>query len=151
MALEFSQIPSALLIERGTGPEDRPDIHAAARPMGRWFGDETLKARVTVRGAVAVIEVRGSAEGEAVATLNSALDLACACECPTVAVVLRHVTWVDSEGFGALILAQKRLVEQERRLLVCGPSQPVREALRLTRLDVLLPVVRSLRDLNGPT
>ncbi|HSV73321.1 MAG TPA: STAS domain-containing protein [Chthonomonadales bacterium] len=151
MSIEFLHTPSAPLEERALiGGADGRATDVAVR-LGAWFGDERLRARVSSNGAVALVELRGEVGEDSAAALVSALDLARGVPSQTVGVVLRHVGWVDSEGFGALILAQKRLVEQGRRLLLCAPSEPVRDALRLTRLEVLLPVVRSVADLHGTT
>jgi anti-anti-sigma factor len=52
---------------------------------------------------------------------------------------MSRVNHVDSEGFGALLYLQKKLVENGKRLALVGCQERVREALQLTRLEALLP------------
>jgi anti-sigma B factor antagonist len=47
------------------------------------------------------------------------------------------VSFIDSEGFGALLNIQKQLTESDKSMALAGCREAVRLALSLTRLEVL--------------
>src|SRR5262249_26117121 len=59
---------------------------------------------------------------------------------------MANVSFVDSDGFGALILLQKQLTEAKRRLALIGCQESVRSALHLTRLEILLPCFNTVSE-----
>lgn len=51
-----------------------------------------------------------------------------------------NVTFIDSTGLGVLVLATKRAVDREVRLVLHSPSARVQQLLELTGLDKVLVV-----------
>ena len=58
----------------------------------------------------------------------------------TVRVDCSNVTFIDSTGLGVLVLATKRAIDREVRLVLHRPSARVRQLLELTGLDKVLDV-----------
>jgi anti-anti-sigma factor len=91
-----------------------------------------------------IVELAGALDEPSVSELRQAFSEILQRARKTVAVDMSRVTHVDSEGFGALLYLQKRLVENGQRLALIGCQDNVREALQLTRLEALLPHYTSL-------
>jgi len=58
----------------------------------------------------------------------------------TVVVDCSRVTFIDSTGLGALVMATKRAVDREVLLVLQDPSPRVQQLLELTGLDKVLNV-----------
>jgi anti-sigma B factor antagonist len=63
-----------------------------------------------------------------------------------VVIDLSHVHYMDSAGLGVLVAALKRLNLNEGTLSVVGPTTPVREVFRKTRLDRILRIYGNPRE-----
>jgi anti-anti-sigma factor len=101
------------------------------------FGFET-----EVRGALAIVALRGELDLLATAALEPELErLADEPGVDVVALDLRALDFLDSSGLRAVVLASRRLSENERRLvLVRGPS-PVQRVFEITRMTERLEFV----------
>lgn len=66
---------------------------------------------------------------------------------PTRLVVrMGSVSFLDSSGLGMLVGLQKELTDGGGRLVLCEVPPQARMALRLTRLEWLLPSFETLRE-----
>ena len=59
---------------------------------------------------------------------------------PRIVVEASQVTFIDSTGTQALILANRRCLDAGGRLLIRSPSGPVEQILHITGLDRVLAV-----------
>lgn len=106
-----------------------------------------LTLREKKRSQTLIVEIAGALDATSVQELRAAYTEILQRARRIVAVDMRRVSQVDSEGFGALLYLQKRLVENGQRLALVGCQEGVREALQLTRLEALLPHYASLNHL----
>jgi anti-sigma B factor antagonist len=53
-----------------------------------------------------------------------------------VVVDLRHLTFMDSSGLGAIHVARRRAIEDGGSLVVCRPNPMVARVLEITGLDI---------------
>lgn len=113
--------------------------------------DAELAVTVQRRDDLAVVELVGSLESASLGDLRRALDALVSDPAPTVVLDMARVPSVESEGFGLLIHAQKRLVESGKRLALAGCQEPVRAALALTGLEFLFPLYASLDSVQHET
>ena len=60
-----------------------------------------------------------------------------------VVLDLSHVQFVDSSGLGAIVASMKQL-GRERRLALAGLTPTVEKVFRLTRMDMVFPLFKSL-------
>ena len=58
---------------------------------------------------------------------------------------LSDVTFLDSTGLGAIVSSLKRL-EGNGIMVICGAGEMVMDVFRLTRMDRVFPIVRSLDE-----
>jgi anti-sigma B factor antagonist len=58
---------------------------------------------------------------------------------------LSDVTFLDSTGLGAIVSSLKRL-EGNGIMVICGAGEMVMDVFRLTRMDRVFPIVRSLEE-----
>ena len=63
-----------------------------------------------------------------------------------VIVDLSATTFIDSSSLGVLIGAHRRLAARERSLVVVASTSAVRKTLRITGLDGLFQVVKTLDE-----
>jgi len=106
---------------------------------------------VTRRDDVSIFTLEGDYDVSAAPTLRdrlaSELDAGKAC-----LVDLRRATFIDSRTVGVLLEAQSAAQERGRRIVLwvddeTGPA--VRKLVEVTRLGVVIPVVRSLEEAAG--
>lgn len=57
-----------------------------------------------------------------------------------VVLDMSGVPFMDSSGLAVLLIAQQRLTPQGRRLALRGAQPPVISALRMSRLDAVIPL-----------
>jgi anti-sigma B factor antagonist len=76
---------------------------------------------------------------ELLAAIKDATDRA-------IIVDLGAVTFIDATAVGVLMAARERLVQENRRLLVAGPSKKVRRTLELIGLDEVVPVFATVAE-----
>ena len=103
---------------------------------------------MTVGGAesesLAVIAVEGKLVlGAAVNSLHERLDQSLKTTVQNIVIDLSRVSYIDSAGIGALALAFFNAKNSGRSLKLAGPQAKVKEAIGLTRLDMVIPIVAS--------
>ena len=59
---------------------------------------------------------------------------------PRIVIETSQVTFIDSTGTQALILANRRCLDAGGSLVIRSPSRPVEQILRITGLDQVLTV-----------
>jgi anti-sigma B factor antagonist len=106
-----------------------------------------VKVSVDTLDACTVIKLSGQISiGEGVGDLRVALARLSGGTAPRVVVDMEGVTFVDSAGLGELVAAYHRTWDRGGRLCVARPRAKVRDLIRLTRLDELIPVHDELDD-----
>jgi anti-anti-sigma factor len=104
------------------------------------FGFETV-----VRGALAIVVLRGELDLPATAALEPELErLADEPGIDVVALDLRELEFLDSSGLRAVVLAATRLTDNERRLVLVRGSSPVQRVFEITRMTERLEFVDAL-------
>ncbi len=103
-----------------------------------------LTLREKKRSQTLIVEIASALDETSVQELRAAFTAILQRARRIVAVDMSRVSHVDSEGFGALLYLQKRLVENGQMLALVGCQDSVREALQLTRLEALLPHYASM-------
>jgi len=88
-----------------------------------------------------VIGVRGELD---IATVPELARCIAKCEAPLVIVDMSQVTFIDSSGIRCLLGAYRVFEASSREFAIAGASGPVEDILRMTGLDVLLPMAPSV-------
>lgn len=104
--------------------------------------------RVDVDGGAVVLVVRGEIDIASVAELESALDLALADR--HLVLDLTEVTFVDSTGLRAFIIANDLAVARGGRLTLAASPGPVRRLLDITGVGENLSTTESVEAALGP-
>jgi anti-sigma B factor antagonist len=100
-----------------------------------------VKVSVDERDAGTIIKLSGQISiGAGVQDLRVALARLSSPPAPRVVVDMEGVTFVDSAGLGELVAAYHRTWERGGRLCLARPRAKVRDLIRLTRLDELIPI-----------
>lgn len=91
-------------------------------------------------------------------SLNGELDLATADGLPdvlaetsesTVVVDLEHLTFIDSTGFRALVVARKRIMSEQGQLLLTRPGPMIQRTFEIVGLEDWIVPWSSEWDENG--
>ena len=91
---------------------------------------------------LAVIAVEGKLVlGAAVSSLREKLKKLLQTSAQHIIIDLSRVSYIDSAGIGALALAFFNAKNSGRSLKLGGPQPKVRDAIGLTRLDTVIPIV----------
>jgi len=92
--------------------------------------------------SLAVIAVEGKLVlGTAINTLHERLDQSLRTTAQNIVIDLSRVSYIDSAGIGALALAFFNAKNSGRSLKLAGPQPKVKEAIGLTRLDTVIPIL----------
>ena len=92
--------------------------------------------------SLAVIAVEGKLVlGAALNSLREKLDKSLKTSAQQIVIDLSKVSYIDSAGIGALALAFFSAKNSGRSLKLAGPQPKVKEAIGLTRLDTVIPIV----------
>jgi anti-anti-sigma factor len=95
-----------------------------------------------IRGALAIVAVRGELDLPATAALEPELErLADEPGVDVVALDLRDLDFLDSSGLRAVMLAATRLTDNERRLVLVRGSSPVQRVFEITHMSERLEFV----------
>ena len=98
-----------------------------------------------LRGPLAVVELHGELDMLATAALEPELErLADEPGVDVVALDLRPLDFLDSSGLRVVVLANERLDENERRLVLVRGSSTVQRVFEITRMTERLDFVASL-------
>lgn len=101
--------------------------------------EQGLTCSLSRKSGLLVVKPAGMIDEQSVHALRHSFHEVYSTKSKVVVMDMARVPLVDSEGLGALINLQKRLVESGRKLVLVGCQEPVRAALSLTRLEVLFP------------
>jgi anti-sigma B factor antagonist len=94
------------------------------------------------RSALALITLEGELDLPATAELEPELErLACEPGVETVALDLRALEFLDSSGLRLVVVAERRLREAGRRLVLVRGPQPVQRVFEITRMTERLEFV----------
>jgi anti-sigma B factor antagonist len=91
--------------------------------------------------------------GKVTVTISGEVDLSCAdallkclgeaaSKSAHITVDLSNVTFIDSSGLGALVVAQKQLRGNDGSLTLRSPQKQARAVIRIAGLDEMLPIER---------
>jgi anti-sigma B factor antagonist len=98
-----------------------------------------------LRGALAIVELRGELDLLATAALEPELErLADEPGVDVVALDLRPLDFLDSNGLRVMVLANQRLDSNERRLVLVRGSSDVQRVFEITHMTERLDFVASL-------
>ena len=86
-----------------------------------------------------VIDAEGMLEETTVGCFNEFIRESLPSATPIVVLDMSRIRYVDNEGFGALIHFQMKLMESSCKLVLLACQKSTLEALKLTRLGMLLP------------
>jgi anti-sigma B factor antagonist len=104
------------------------------------FGFETV-----VRGALAIVALRGELDLPATSALEPELErLAAEPGIEVVTLDLRGLDFLDSSGLRAVLRAGTRLTDNERRLVLVRGSSPVQRVFEITHMTERLEFVDAL-------
>jgi anti-sigma B factor antagonist len=93
---------------------------------------------------LAVIAVEGKLVlGAALNSLREKLDKSLQTSAQHIVIDLSRVSYIDSAGIGALALAFLNAKNSGRSLKLAGPQPNVKDAIGLTRLDTVIPILAS--------
>lgn len=98
--------------------------------------DEALIRAVT--GAVAPFVLAGEIDLANAPDVSEAIGAHAALGTGEVVVDASGLTYIDSRGLAALVVARRRLVDQGRDIVLTGVSPNVRRVFAITGLDALL-------------
>ena len=96
-----------------------------------------LRLFVTNEGSLSRLHVRGEIDMASAPALGERLELLIESGTGNVEVDMSDVTFCDSTGLAALVLAYNHLRARDRVLRVIDPSVPVERLLRIVRLEHL--------------
>lgn len=112
----------------------------------------TVELEAERLGDAVVLHVRGELDEETAATFRQRLDALIERERVRYLILdLRHLSFIDSSGLGALLGRLRLLQQRGGRMAVVRPAPHVRAVLELSGLGRLLPIYASARQaLGGP-
>ena len=88
-----------------------------------------------VRGAVALVTLRGELDLQAIADLEPELErLECESAIDVVALDLRALDFLDSSGLRVILMVRGLLDEYDRRLVLVRGPQAVQRVFEITRM-----------------
>ena len=110
-----------------------------------------LKLATTRRGLAAIVRLGGSLDLRGAPDLDREIDKLLRGDSREILVDLREVEFLDSLGLRSLVAAHRRALRAGVPLWVVRGGPPVARILRMTGLDVTLPMIDELpRRLRGP-
>ena len=102
-----------------------------------------------VRG-ICVCSLRGALDRETAPEFLVAAEALCKEPGMRVALIMSAAGAVDGDGYGALLRLQRRLTDMGGKLTLVGCPEEVRTTLAVSRLEMILPHVRTVRDIPQP-
>ena len=93
-----------------------------------------------------VLTVSGRVDAERAPDLEEAGRRVLEKECVKVIINLAAVQYLSSAGLCALLNLAKLARTRQSRLILCGPTPPVRQVLKLSGFDKILPVSEKLSE-----
>lgn len=106
--------------------------------------DQPLTVEMTTRDRVVIVTLAGSADMDQIELLASRLWTAAHTADAMLIVVLSDLSFICSEGLGALLKARIICRDKSAPVRLVSPSAPIRQVLTTTRLDKIMPVFDSI-------
>jgi anti-anti-sigma factor len=103
---------------------------------------------ISYAGGIYTCAITGPLDCETAPAFLAGADTLCLESGRRFAFDMSGVTRVDGDGFGALMRIQRRLSDSGGRLYLVACPDEVRSALAISRLEMILPHVASLRELS---
>ncbi len=95
---------------------------------------------------IVVVRLQGRLDATTAPQVRSELTTLPQRSGPNMVVDLSEVTFIDSSGLSALVSALKAVRLHEGALVLVGPNEQVRMALRLTMLDRVFRVFTNVEE-----
>ena len=109
-----------------------------------------LKLATTPRGLAAIVQVGGTLDLRGAPEFDSEIERLLHGDTKEILVDLHEVEFMDSIGLRSLVAAHRRALRAGVPLWLVRASLPVTQLLRMTGLDVTLPLIDELpRRLQG--
>jgi anti-sigma B factor antagonist len=112
-------------------------------------GRTGLSIEVSAAGEVCVVALTGEIDAASVGGLLGRVDDLAASGSVEHVLDLGGVTFLDSSGLGALVALRRRLEADRGALVLACDNEVVLRLLRLTSLDTVLPVYKTVADALG--
>ena len=110
-----------------------------------------LKLATRLRGLAAIVHVGGTLDLHGAEEFDSEIERLLRGDTKEILVDLREVEFLDSIGLRSLVAAHRRALREGVPLWVVRGGPPVARVLRMTGLDMTLPMIDELpRRLRGP-
>ncbi len=98
--------------------------------------------------AVSIIEPSGILDSTEAESFRQQVDEALEQGIETVLIDLQHVSFVDSSGLGALVVALKKFKAMNRVMYICSVNDQVRMLFELTSMDRVFEVLRDRAEFD---
>lgn len=106
----------------------------------------TLQTSVLPNGA-GVVSIGGSfLDEESAKQVSEAVERFTSVDRPKLIIDLERVTFLSSKAIGELVRAHISTMRRDGRLVVCGLNERVYTVLTVTKLNMVLNLVRSLDE-----
>jgi anti-anti-sigma factor len=110
-----------------------------------------LKLATTQRGLAAIVQVGGTLDLHGAPEFDREIERLLHGETKEILVDLSKVEFMDSIGLRSLVAAHRRALRAGVPVWLVRAAPPVMQVLRMTGLDVTLPLIDELpRRLQGP-
>jgi anti-sigma B factor antagonist len=96
------------------------------------------------RGLAAIVEVRGTLDLHSSVRLDREIDSLLRGDTREILVDLRGIEFMDSIGLRSLVSAHRRALRANVPLWLVRGGAPVAQVLRMTGLDMALPLIEDL-------
>jgi anti-sigma B factor antagonist len=91
-----------------------------------------LRFDISAEAASTVVRITGEIDAETASELLDAVRALHGCNSHDITLDLAGVTFIDSRGLAALVMAHRQLAEERCGLRVVNPQRAVASALRMT-------------------
>ncbi len=113
----------------------------------RLYYFAVMACSVRRQGPIVLVDIQGKLSlGEGVDQFRAAITEALAAGAKEVIVNLAHVPRLDSSGIGGLIRSHALIKQGGGRMALVNPTEAVRQALKITRLDQVITCYDSESD-----
>lgn len=110
-----------------------------------------LELATTRRGLAAIVHLGGTLDLHGAPDLDREIERLLHGDAREILIELRNVEFMDSIGLRSLVIAYQRALRARVPLWVVRGGPPVARVLRMTGLDMTLPLIDELpRRLQGP-
>jgi anti-sigma B factor antagonist len=107
---------------------------------------DTLRIDVQTGGPAAIVRLIGAADMNVTDQLRERLVGLVDSGQRMLVLDLAELKFINSMGLGAIIAAHLRCRHCKTEIRLVAPQPPIREVLRITRLDKLFPIFASLEE-----